>query len=667
MNRDTETQAQFEGAKLKERLDGFEKLMEILPKLASRINKKELIMDIIKMVNKLVDADHTHVRVIDWLKNELVLEEYVKEEDSEPRYPEFSSVSAEKAIAGRVFRNRKSEPPIPDAQEDEDFIKYLKEVKNENLIKYLKKIGPAMVVPLFLDKKAIGVLTATKWRKTEYAPLPSSFTDNDKIILKHFADYVAVALRNAWLFEAATWQPSQKDEKEKVVNLEMLCCEVVNEAMRRTGASNGRVRFVDWKWEYLVPGALKWPDGHEPDPRVCVRKIGMCPAGVAAKTQKPYLSNDLQNDSAFKRFFNYTKACRESYQVQLEALKERQKSAGRSGSSLSAVAQHLKEGCPEIVEELEMRLNMLAGLDSDPIKFANSLKKQIEVVERLSEAWREYVNHHLTKWNSEVAVPILLGNRPLGVLNVHSTEKDWFTDSDKAILQALTGRVALAVMEHQQKVLNKIQEIGQRMIASSNFDDMAELVAEGIKQVAFLIVPEKIFPLLYSCKNPIDPQRLVGDKQHFGEMFDPQQRASATEDEINLLLNVPIRNEGLGWDAIKKLAENPDEPVFIVRENVDDPVSGGSPTAQKYGVMTTACIPMAFGRIVYGLLYIHINERHFFTKLEKEALTLFVAQAAIVLKNLTRRPEEETYEALCGDKLISECIMPTLGGTHEPF
>lgn len=251
-------------------------------------------------------------------------------------------------------------------------------------------------------------------------------------------------------------------------------------------------------------------------------------------------------------------------------------------------------------------------------------------------------------------MPILLGNKLIGILHVHSTEKNWFTESDKAILQALAGRVALGIIEHQQRSLSKLQEIVQRMTASIYFDEIAELIAEGIKDVVVLAAPEKISPLLYVCDTPESPRMLLKDQQNFGKKFKPKERKSPTETENGLL--VPVRNDGLAWEAIKKLAEKPDEPSFIVRENVDDPVSGGSDIAQERGVITTVCTPLVFGGDVYGLLCIHINERHFFSGLEKEILTFFAAHAAVVLKNLGRRSKERTYSNVYENKLINEII-----------
>jgi len=712
MNRDNKVQAQPDCDEVRKKLDKLDRLLSMLPELASKIDKERLIKHFVREARKLVNADHTHVRSVDWIDEKLVLLARDPEEDPVSKSPEYSSVSvkkgAEKAIVGRVFRNGESEI-IQDVQKDEDFIKYLEEIKDENLIKYLKTIERAIVVPLLLDRKAIGVLTATRLRKTENTELPLAFTKDDSIILSHFATHAAIALRNAWLSRAATWQPLQ-DDRGETVTVEVLCQEVVKEVVRNTGATDSRVRFVDWEGKRIVPGTVRWPydTGREPQNlEVCARKIGHggCVAGEVAGTLSPKLSNDLKNETLFIEFVKCVEKQKSLTLKQLEALERWQKAVEEAGETFNpqdffkeefkTLQEH--EYPEEEKEKIEKRLNVLTNLTNiEQVK--DSLRMQKNAVEELYNAQEKYIEY-LKTLNSEVAVPILLGKNLCGVLNAHSSKKGWFTESDQAILQALAGCVATALMGHQQRVLNEIQKIEQKMTAGWEFDEIAELVADGIKQEAFLIVPtERTFPLLYICKTPVHPKELVDDQQHFGGKFEPQPRVSVLKklekenivlsdylsissmlndvieklrkgeivlskyerEEIELL-TVPIRNDGLGFQAIRKLAEKPMEPVFIVRENVDDPVSGGSDSAKKHGVVSTACLPLAFGGIVYGLLYIHILERHFFTQLEKETLTLFAAQAAIVLKNvpaLKRSFEEPTYERIYGAELIKQCILP---------
>lgn len=381
------------------KIDKYQRVMDALPRLASQIDKKELVKYIIEKVYELVRADHTHVRVVDWLNNKLVLEEYViREQDLRLNYPEFNSLDIDSAICGRVFRNKKSEV-IPNAQEDKDFTAYLNKITNKELLDHLKRVGPVVCVPLLIEKKPIGVLTAVRMRKTRDAPLPTSFTKEDEEILTNFANYVAVALRNAWLFEVAIWQPSEIGlNGKKGIDLGNLCSEVVKEAKKRTGASEGRVCFIDWRDECLIPGTIWWHDEYKgPDLKVCVRKIGICPVGVAAEKMCAKLCNNLKEDIDFQKFINCVNACKNAYQVELKILKEIQSSGMRSESELLSCMEECMKGADtdlknqhyDVTEELRKRIGkrieILKGLAHDPSKFNDSLKKQIEAVDKIAE------------------------------------------------------------------------------------------------------------------------------------------------------------------------------------------------------------------------------------------------------------------------------------------
>ena len=651
-----------------ERLDRL--LKEIVPKLASSLeDEARLIKTIAEEAKGLVNAHHVHIRVIkwiafDWENDELEMVRCDGEgKDVLNEYDKFRCIKVKQAIGGRIFR-KKVPDKFPDIQKDPDFQKYLGEIEKSDpqtaVISYLKRFGPAIVVPFLLGKKPIGILTALRLRKGVNEPLPQEFTEDDKKILMHFADHAAIALRNAWLFEAAIWQPP--------TDLIKLWKKVKEVAQKMTGAYDLRVRFFDWEEKRLVPGDIQWPrDIGEEDPEVCVRQIGIGPVGRIAESgaNRLYRPKDLREDPAFQEFIRNTQSRVALYFDQLNVLQQWKKSVYNGNKEERKL--EIPEGiCQEARDELEKRREILEKLLEEPAatneggektgeKIVDSFKRQMDVVTHLKDAWAKYLGF-LETLNSEIATLIISGGKVIGVLNVHSKEEEWFTEGDEAILQALAGRVASAITEYQRNVLNRIEAIEQEMTAGCEFEDIADLIADAIKEVAFLTDPKKkvhIFPLLYPCKKPEYSKELSEDQENFGKKFEPQIRKSATQEELRLL-NVQIRNDGLGWEAISILYENPQEPVFIVRENVNDPISGGSPSAQEEGVKTTACLPLVFNSIVYGLLYIHIKEKYFFNKLEKEILNLFAAQAAIVVKNIKRRAEEPTFDSFYGRSLIEE-------------
>ena len=118
-----------------------------------------------------------------------------------------------------------------------------------------------------------------------------------------------------------------------------------------------------------------------------------------------------------------------------------------------------------------------------------------------------------------------------------------------------------------------------------------------------------------------------------------------------------IREKGLGREVIEKWKEKESNSntdaryLFIDATDVDDPNSmKGSRTALNEKISSTGCLPLIFEHQVYGLLYLHCLQRHFFTDSEVHALQISGLQAAIAINN-TRRIGQ-SYEELFGTKII---------------
>jgi len=658
----------------------YDKLLEGLPALSLHVKKNLLINDINKNVKTLINADHVHIRTIDWLEEKLVLECHSSKKKGIFEHLLFKKIDANNGLGGSVFTqarkdhdfrpfNTENAQNVPSFKEYKESLTTSKEKCTAELVDYLDKVGPALVVVLRYKSKPIGVITAL--RKADKNP--SRFDKEDEKILEHFANQASVALRNAWLFEAAMWQPPTNPQN---LTVEQLCNEVVNEAKRTTGAKNGRVRFFNWEEgedRKLVPGALvtyyRYGEKHQRDPRVYIRKKGLFNIGQVEKTQEPLLITDLNENEKFTGYKKYVRSKTKMYVDQLNIFYEMKSIVeDYSGSFYGSRIVDLQKdsrfrGNPELSERWEQ---IMAQTDDESKKAM--LNRHIVIVDTQATEWGDYYSREVVNLKSEVIVPILIGKEIVGVMNIHSDEENWFTDSDRAILQALAGRITAAILLHQYNAVRAISEIERDMISKRSFDLLDAKLKRKIQNLAFfsgcedMTEDDSIFtfePHLQICVKPKSPQELINNSDNFNTEFSPQKDdASMVKNSENI-----IRNDGLGYKAVKQLANSVGEKIFIVCENVDDPLNGGSKLALSNKILTTACLPLAFENKVYGLLYIDIKkQRYFFTSLEKDILTLFANHAAIVLKNLLSMvgdSEEYTYDQLCGNKLIEDsCDRP---------
>lgn len=387
----------------------------------------------------------------------------------------------------------------------------------------------------------------------------------------------------------------------------------------------------------------------------------MCTSCRVINNRQPLLFNDLENEKNFKkllvsvekrgelikRLINNLTSCKE-FIINLTNI-----------SNIESIEKFFEEKFNEIKNDypedtnIEKRFRLSTDIKLNKDKIINFVQKQIDFLENLSEEWKKYISC-LEKMKAEIAVPILYGSTIIGVLAIQSYEKGCFTESDKLIIQTLANRVAGSIMEHQQDILKGLLEIGNTMTTCWEYDKVGEMLSTGaIKGMARLKNNTGVYPLLYVCGEPKLPDNLIG--KNFGNNFSFKARTEATDEEKKFG-GTPVSNTGLGYEAIKKFSEHKqkEEYVFIVRENVDDPISGGSEAARNWGIQTTACLPLTYNRLVYGLFYIHVKPRYFFTELEKNALVLFAKQAAIVLKNAPILGQGLPYSKIFGTKLIDK-------------
>jgi len=652
----------------------FKNLMSILPDLATHVDQTDTanLLDENSVIGKLANlakyytaADHIHVRVINWSVSDLALI-YINDalfDKSDTNMEDFYRLKPVEAVSGRVFTEKRV-TRAPDIQSNAYFTRYRNNyLQNTKYWEFLGSFGSILSAPLLFrwdnHTKAIGIINAIMRRQGEGSS--KEFTREDEVILECIADQITLALHNAWLFETAKWQPRSSE------NILELCQEIVDEALRKTGANNGKVRFVDWQGKYLVPGVIQGvkdsmvvpsnSTGSEPD--YTRREIGMCLAGLAAAKREARSSNDLWADADFIRFSENIEACiAQSDRTSQVLMKIRGTIEENPQDCSGAILPHENTGntSPPGDMGLGERLKILKERCQDPDNAKAVLDRMVAYIGSSRKEWVEY-QEILKKLKSEIAVPIIFGTRLFGVLNVHSDKKDWFSESDRIILQILATRVASILMDHQYKRFKEIHCIEREMTATRRYNAVAEQLHDGIIKTISLSErdaagEERIFPLLYSFKNPLPPEKLV--LSTFANNYHGHTRRGASKVEKELL-KVPIREEGLGKLAVRELSNKSGDDAFaafIAREKVDDPISNGSESAQNEGVMTTACLPLVYERTVYGLLYIHIKVRHFFTELERELLTLFAQQAAIIIKNWDR----DNYSAIYGTKLYDDAI-----------
>jgi two-component system NtrC family sensor kinase len=241
---------------------------------------------------------------------------------------------------------------------------------------------------------------------------------------------------------------------------------------------------------------------------------------------------------------------------------------------------------------------------------------------------------------SELAVPVQIENRVLGVLNVESTQLDAFSPADQELLCILASQAALALEnarlhaeEHRQaEEMTVLNQLNRRISASLDLQDTLEAIATAAAE----LIPCALSEIsLWDEKT----QRLT-------------LRALEAEPRRACPLGTtyPPGHGYTGWLVHHK------KPLLVpdvaARQDIRPHLLSGELPYEAY-----AGVPLLIGQELIGILVLVANEVGAFHEQHIDLLEALAAQAAIAIRNarlyeeVTRRNRE--LSALCA---VAEAI-----------
>ncbi|MGC1119481.1 MAG: GAF domain-containing protein, partial [Candidatus Methanofastidiosia archaeon] len=333
-------------------------------------------------------------------------------------------------------------------------------------------------------------------------------------------------------------------------------------------------------------------------------------------------------------------------------------------------------------------------------KRGNEFKEFLDAVRQTAKRYSKSYNQYeiyISEYGEaprEIVVPVMAFGKFIGVLNFHKSNKSTrfiksneLSRKDYDLARIYAARLAAIYLHWQTESYEVSQRVAQTITAENDFEIIASNITDGIrKALEHGLKKESVFPILYVAKRPISKSDDKFEKEFEDIWEETYQKRHKPEDneelplwEIeNILGEIPIRVDGLGSKIIKEWAQEVSgeqggknieaRDHFIVCLDVDNPNSEfGSRSAYYNRIKTTGCLLLTFRNQVYGLLYIHCRERHFFTEVEFRALNALGTQAAIAIKNagLTGESYEKLYGTKLPDLLISLAQVKAFGNIGE--
>src|ERR1700747_769552 len=212
---------------------------------------------------------------------------------------------------------------------------------------------------------------------------------------------------------------------------------------------------------------------------------------------------------------------------------------------------------------------------------------------------------------SELAVPLIVRGKVVGVLDIQSRHLDYFTRDQQNILTLLASRLAIAIEnarlfekgKAQADTLLLLSEVGRETSAILDVEELLRRAAEQTKRV---IDYQILSIMLYDEEQKVFRHRV--DVKH-GHRVQGKLRAAASE-------------------GIVGAAATPEEPLLVSDVAIDPRYIAVNPETRS-----ELAIPMMHKGRVIGVLDLESPQLNYFTADHVQTLSILAANLAVSLEN----------------------------------
>ena len=223
---------------------------------------------------------------------------------------------------------------------------------------------------------------------------------------------------------------------------------------------------------------------------------------------------------------------------------------------------------------------------------------------------------------SELAVPLIVKNKVIGVIDIESPQPNHFTEEHKRLLTLIASRMAVGIENarlytrttRQARTLLLLNEIARELTSILNLDELLKRIAELLSR----LINYQMFSILL-----VDP---TGEKlQHrFSLRF---------QENIHLKHDIPIGEGVVGYAVQQK------EVVLVSDVTKDSHYILLNPETRS-----ELAAPLIYKDEVIGVLDLEHTRRGFFTDDHKRTITTLAAQVAIAIENARLYEQIERQE-----------------------
>ena len=212
---------------------------------------------------------------------------------------------------------------------------------------------------------------------------------------------------------------------------------------------------------------------------------------------------------------------------------------------------------------------------------------------------------------SELAVPLIVKNRLIGVIDLEAREPGYFTEEHSRLLTLIGSRMAVGIENaqlytrttRQARTLLLLNEIARELTSILNVDELLKRIAELLNR----IIDYQMFSILLIDESS---EKL---RHRFSLRF---------QESIHLKHDIPMGKGIVGAAATEKAA------ILVPDVSKDSRYVMVNPETKS-----ELAVPLIYKDKVIGVLDLEHTRRGFFTEDHKRTLTTLAAQIAIALEN----------------------------------
>ena len=222
-----------------------------------------------------------------------------------------------------------------------------------------------------------------------------------------------------------------------------------------------------------------------------------------------------------------------------------------------------------------------------------------------------YYIEALPQVRSELAIPLIVKNRVIGVIDLESTQPNYFTPEHSRLLTVIGSRIAIGIenarlysrISRQARTLTLLNEISRDISSILNLDELLKRIGEQLTR----IIDYQMFSILL-----IDPG---GTKleHRFSLRFN---------EKVQIKQQIPMGEGLVGYSVLHK------EPLLIPDVTKDPRYIKLNPETRSELV-----VPLIYKGGCIGVLDLEHTKRRFFTEDHLRTMTTLAAQIAIAIEN----------------------------------